>query len=496
MSGSNVVELPTATVARSTPAPNPWSWREVLGVDTEPRDGAVAFGIACLRIADPLITLGILLLLSRQFGLPSAGPAIALGVIAGLLVAHVFRDAAAAQPWYRDGYRGMANYILGSWMMVTGALFLLGAVTGYLDRYVNLPTLIWLLVTPLAIAAQHAGMRYALLRYLRAPGNKRRAIVIGATEVARHLTDALKSQAQGGIAIEGVFDDRSVSRIAYTDGPPLRGRMGDVSDYVKHHRIDVIYITLPMSQHERVLSLLDSLRDTTASIYFVPDLFVFDLIQGRIDGIAGLTVVAICESPFYGVKGVLKRFTDIVTAAAALSVGFPLLLLIALAVKLSSAGPILFKQRRYGLNGEEILVYKFRTMRVCEDGAHVLQATRKDPRVTAVGAFLRKTSLDELPQFINVLQGRMSVVGPRPHAVAHNELYRKLIKGYMVRHKVKPGITGLAQVSGLRGATEDVEHMRRRIECDLEYLRRWSLALDMQIVVRTALLLFRDKNAY
>jgi putative colanic acid biosynthesis UDP-glucose lipid carrier transferase len=174
----------------------------------------------------------------------------------------------------------------------------------------------------------------------------------------------------------------------------------------------------------------------------------------------------------------------------------PLLLVIALGVKLSSPGPVIFRQRRYGLDGKEITVYKFRSMMVCEDGGEIRQAQKGDSRMTRFGAFLRRTSLDELPQFINVLQGRMSIVGPRPHAVSHNEMYRKLIKGYMVRHKVRPGITGWAQVNGLRGETETLDKMQARIEHDLEYLRNWSLRLDLYIIFKTAFVVARDQHAY
>ncbi|HYA20278.1 MAG TPA: exopolysaccharide biosynthesis polyprenyl glycosylphosphotransferase, partial [Burkholderiales bacterium] len=174
----------------------------------------------------------------------------------------------------------------------------------------------------------------------------------------------------------------------------------------------------------------------------------------------------------------------------------PLLLIIAVAIKLTSPGPVIFKQRRYGLDGREIIVYKFRTMTVLEDGAAVNQAQKDDPRLTPLGKFLRSMSLDELPQFYNVLQGRMSIVGPRPHAVAHNEMYRKLIKGYMLRHKVKPGITGWAQVNGYRGETETLDKMSGRIDYDLDYLRNWSLRLDLYIIVRTVWVVLMKKNAY
>lgn len=209
-----------------------------------------------------------------------------------------------------------------------------------------------------------------------------------------------------------------------------------------------------------------------------------------------MPVVGICETPFTGTNQLIKRVSDVVLSTLILVLISPLLLLIAIGVKLSSPGPIIFKQKRNGLDGEEIVVYKFRSMRTLDNGNVVKQATKYDPRITRFGAFIRRTSLDELPQFINVLQGRMSIVGPRPHAVAHNEEYRRIIKSYMVRHKVRPGITGWAQVHGYRGETETIEKMQARVEFDLEYLRNWSLGLDLQIIIRTIRLMLFDRNAY
>jgi len=251
-----------------------------------------------------------------------------------------------------------------------------------------------------------------------------------------------------------------------------------------------------MTTQPRILKLLGDLRDTTASINFVPDILVTDLIQGHVDSINGIPVVSVCDTPFSGINGIVKRCSDIVLTLFILALISPIMLAIAIGIKLTSPGPILFIQRRYGLDGKDILVYKFRSMTVCEDGDLIQQATRHDKRITPLGAFLRKTSLDELPQFFNVLQGRMSIVGPRPHAVAHNEMYRKLIKGYMVRHKVKPGITGWAQVNGHRGETDLLEKMEARIEYDLDYLRNWSLKLDLAIIAKTALVVLNDKQAY
>ena len=325
---------------------------------------------------------------------------------------------------------------------------------------------------------------------------RRNAVIAGASDLGAKLARQLAGARLLGVWVVGVFDDRSEARRVKIDNVPVLGRLSDLPDYVKENHVDLIYITLPMASQPRIHKLLSELRDTTASIYFVPDIFTFDLIQARMDSIHGIPVVAVCETPFYGVSGLLKTLSDYLLAAVSLVLICPLLLGIALAIKLSSPGPVLFKQRRYGLDGKQISVYKFRTMTVLEDGDQIRQATRDDGRITPFGRFLRRTSLDELPQFINVLQGRMSIVGPRPHAVAHNEMYRKLIDGYMVRHKVKPGITGWAQVNGLRGETETVEKMRERIEYDLAYLRNWSLRLDLKILLRTILLVFRDRSAY
>ena len=274
------------------------------------------------------------------------------------------------------------------------------------------------------------------------------------------------------------------------------GGLTDVVPYVQKHNIEMVFISLPMASQPRIQKLMDELPDTTTSIYFLPDIYIFDLMQARFEYIGDLPVVAMNESPFTGIDGVVKNTSDFVLALLILILISPIMLCIALAVKFTSPGPIIFKQRRYGLNGEEIIVYKFRSMTVTEDGANIQQAKQNDQRLTKIGGFLRRTSLDELPQFFNVLEGKMSIVGPRPHAVEHNELYRKLIKGYMLRHKAKPGITGWAQVNGWRGETETLEKMKARIEHDLYYLKNWSIWLDLWIIFKTVLVVFKKDNAY
>jgi putative colanic acid biosynthesis UDP-glucose lipid carrier transferase len=383
-----------------------------------------------------------------------------------------------------------------NWLLIAFILLFFGYASQYIGNFPTEVVLAWLVAAPVTQLLAHFSARAYLRRAAAQEENQTRVIVVGCNEIGVRLADQFDGNPFLGVRCIGYFDDRSPERIAQLNNRPLLGRLKDLAAYVKANRVDQIYLALPMASQPRILSLLDDLKDTTASVFFAPDIFVTDLIQGRMDYVAGVPVVAVCDTPFTGINGVVKRITDIVLSIAILLLISPVLLAIVVGVKMTSPGPVLFRQRRYGLDGREIVVYKFRSMTVQEDGGVVRQATRNDQRITRFGGFLRRSSLDELPQFINVLQGRMSIVGPRPHAVAHNETYRKLIKGYMVRHKVKPGITGWAQVNGYRGETETVDKMQKRIEYDLEYLRNWSIGLDLWIIVKTIAVVFKDRNAY
>ena len=413
-----------------------------------------------------------------------------------ILALLVFSFTFPGHPPSRLSSRSDARDVVGYWIAIALLLFLVGSATHTLHVFDERALLAWAVSTPVALFAAHRLVPTLLPRMLATEALQRVAVIAGADELARRLSEQIGSTPFLGVRFVGFFDDRAASRTGNGVSSRVLGTLSELPDYVKKHQIDIIYITLPMVSQPRIVKLLDELRDTTASIYYAPDIFLYDLIQARMDSVGDMPVVSVCETPFYGLNGLVKRVSDVVLATVILLLVSPLMLAIAIGVKLSSPGPILFKQRRYGVDGREIIVYKFRTMKVLEDSDVVRQATRDDERVTPFGAFLRRNSLDELPQFINVLQGRMSVVGPRPHAVAHNELYRRLIKGYMVRHKVKPGITGLAQVNGLRGETETLEKMKARIEYDLAYLRNWSLPLDLQIVWKTIFVVLRKENAY
>jgi putative colanic acid biosynthesis UDP-glucose lipid carrier transferase len=419
-------------------------------------------------------------------------PAIgAVGMLTLTIAGQVFGQSKRASEMAGKPLSKAYSRILLEWGGIVSVLLFVAFAFKVSTDFSRTVMLTWFTVTPLGLFLAHS-LRGRANQLLANSAYAPRYIIIGANNVGFELFRRLPQK-----GFLGFFDFRSADRVAQIIDPEkLAGHCKDVADFARAHGVTAIYIALPLSNVPRIGAMVHALRDTTASIYFVPDVFAFDMIQARLVELNGMPAIAVCDTPFHGMDAVLKRVTDIFASALVLLLLSPLMLGIALAIKLTSRGPVLFTQRRYGLNGEEILVYKFRSMTVCEDGPVVTQASKQDSRVTRLGRFLRKTSLDELPQLLNVLEGKMSVVGPRPHAVAHNELYRKLIHGYMIRHKVRPGITGLAQVNGFRGETETVEKMRQRVKYDLEYLSSWSPWLDLKIILKTALVILRDPNAY
>ncbi len=446
------------------------------------------------RLLDPLIAIGLLYLVSVMIGHGFSAQHVVLAILTFFISSTVF---SWSDPW-RDvssrNFLSQLKSILLVWSTVVVLLLFFGYVAGLATLFTQHEVVLWLLLTPPVLLAAQIILQKASSG-LRRTGI-RSVVLVGVNELSVKLAERVDENPDLRMEVSGFFDDRDVSRQPDEQRVPLLGSMSDIPAYVRQNNINTIFISQPISAQPRIRKLLNELQDTTASIYFLPDIYVFDLIQARFDSVAGLPVVAICESPFTGINSMIKRGSDIVLASIIQLMLLPVMLGIAIAIKAGSPGPVIFRQRRYGLDGEEIIVYKFRSMTVCEDGARVVQATKDDQRITRVGAFLRKTSLDELPQFFNVLQGRMSIVGPRPHAVAHNELYRKQIKGYMLRHKVRPGITGWAQVNGLRGETDTLDKMEARIAYDLDYLKRWSLALDLWIILRTFKVVLTRDNAY
>ncbi|MBC8132032.1 MAG: undecaprenyl-phosphate glucose phosphotransferase, partial [Deltaproteobacteria bacterium] len=356
----------------------------------------------------------------------------------------------------------------------------------------------WMMGAALALTGWRVVGR-TVLRTLWANGKNLRTVAIaGATASAERLCEQIAERPWLGLKILGIYDDRGEDRRhVFMDTPCAHvGGSADLIEACRAGRIDVVYVALPLRAEERIGDLLHALANTTATVYLVADFLSYDLLSARWTSLGDSPLISIHDTPFQGMSGWMKRVEDIVAGFAILLLISIPLLMIGVLVKLTSPGPVLFRQRRYGLNGKEIRILKFRTMSVCEDGPQIAQAQKNDPRVTRFGAFLRRTSLDELPQFLQVLTGEMSIVGPRPHAVAHNEQYRSIIPGYMLRHKVKPGITGWAQVNGWRGETPTVRWMKKRVEHDIEYINNWSFFWDLKIILLTILGKKKNRNAY
>jgi len=448
-----------------------------------------------LMDALPAVLAGVMFYpLTRLYDVDFDRPFLVLSILAATLTLAVLPSNPTSQVVL--GRIELATNLLWRWAVLVACLLALGYVTKFSEEYSRRVVVTWVLVTPVLLVILQLALQSITRALLTDAAHARRAVIVGCTAASQELARRLARHTELGMSVAGFFDDRGSDRLGCAKYAQLLGRFGDVPDFVKDRNIDVIFIAIPPGQVARMRELVHELGDTTASIYYVPDVSGFDMIQQRTSEILGFPVVAMCETPFHGYRGLVKRLMDVSIASLALVILSPLLLGIAWSVKRGSPGPALFRQRRYGLDGREILVYKFRTMTVCEDGAQVTQAQKSDQRVTPIGKHLRRWSLDELPQLINVLQGTMSLVGPRPHAVAHNEEYRKLIKRYMVRHKVLPGITGLAQVRGCRGETARVEDMEARVVFDLEYMRNWSPLLDLQILVATVFAVVRTDRAY
>ncbi len=444
----------------------------------------------------------------------------AICIIVGLILAHHSPDDSSApmlssafaivgyifvseitglyRNWRGAKFSSEYGVVLLTWGITAGALIVVGTLADAQYGFSRQLFLAWIGATACLFGTSRSLLRFIQSGLLAYGINRRGYAIVGINELGIRLAGNIEKSFHLGMELVGFYDDRPADR---TGELPVKygERCGTLDELVAKTRageIDTVYITFPLRAEERTRRVTERLADSTASVYIVPDFFVFQLLHSRWNDILGVPVVSIFENPLLGVHGVLKRALDLVGAIVGLVLFAVPMLLIAALIKMTSPGPVFFRQKRYGLDGREIRVWKFRSMRVQEDGARVVQATKQDPRVTKIGAILRKTSLDEIPQLFNVLTGEMSLVGPRPHANAHNEEYRKQILGYMLRHKVKPGITGLAQVSGWRGETDTLDKMEGRIACDHRYIREWSLGMDIKILLKTLLVPFKHENVY
>ncbi|TFV90291.1 undecaprenyl-phosphate glucose phosphotransferase [Oxalobacteraceae bacterium OM1] len=384
----------------------------------------------------------------------------------------------------------------GAW----GVVVLTGLFFSFLIHHVGHVSRLWLFYWYAIGCAGLVAMRgaaYTVLRFMRQKGlNAKRVVIVGYGTTGQELHRRALALDWAGYDVKAVHIEPEDEQLLADPKVARIHTMKEINDYVVANRVHEIWITLPLTASPKLQELKYILRNTLVDIRWVPDILGLQMLTNKMSNFLGFPVVDLNQPVSAGVNGIVKEVFDRVFAFVTLVMLAPLFLVLAVLIKRSSPGPVFFRQPRLGLNGKPFMVYKFRTMKVHQEHNVVTQATKNDPRITSIGGFLRRTSLDELPQFINVLQGDMSVVGPRPHALQHNELYKDLLETYMLRHRVKPGITGWAQIHGYRGETDTVDKMAKRVQFDLHYIQHWSLWMDIRIIAWTAFRGWTGANAY
>ncbi len=451
------------------------------------------------KLVDALVIMSVLMVAVTVYDVHDWNLRYTNAVLAAVILFVTIGEIAAIyRPWRGETATRQFFQILFVWMQTLLFLLLLAYMFKDTGSFSRVATGAWVVATPILLSSWRILARGIFQYAISQKHLQRNALVWGNDASGDELARTIEQSPWLGLNLVGhpevnlAADPNTDDRISQATERCIQ----KIEARVRRGEIDIIYVALPHSGRSAVNELLERLADTTASVYLIPDVYTTSLMRGRWSNLAGIPIVSVYETPFWGVDGWVKRFMDLVLSGMLLAVLAIPMALVAAAIKLTSRGPVIFKQRRYGVDGREIRVWKFRTMTVCDDGDRFVQTTRQDPRVTLIGALLRRTSIDELPQLINVLKGEMSLIGPRPHPIAMNEHYRGKIKGYMLRHKVRPGITGWAQVNGWRGETDTLEKITKRVEHDLWYIQHWSLYLDARILLMTAFNGFIGRNAY
>jgi putative colanic acid biosynthesis UDP-glucose lipid carrier transferase len=449
-----------------------------------------------LRVIDIIIITFSLLVIMRGYNLVFDKDYLLVLVGVLFFYSYIGESLGLYRSWRLGRFSTICRLVLFNvtlaFLLMTLVLFLFK----YSEIYSRVTIAGWYLLSVIILIGWRFCVR-EVKRVRRAKGyNVQKIAIVGLTETGRNLYDEIIKHDELGFECVGFYDDREPSRLDGFDLSLIIGTINDAVELARSGQVKKLYVCLPMIAEKRIADIIEALGDSTADVLITPDFLLKNLMNARIGSVGEVDTISVFESPVNGMRRFYKRTFDIIFSLTAILALSPVLVIIGAAIKLNSPGAVIFKQDRYGLDGRKIKVWKFRSMSVTENSDVVTQATKGDARITKVGAFLRKTSLDELPQFFNVFKGDMSVVGPRPHAVAHNEEYRKLVTYYMLRHKVLPGITGWAQVNGWRGETDTLDKMEKRIEFDLAYIRNWTLWWDVKIVFMTIFKGFVGKNVY
>ncbi|WP_311734766.1 MULTISPECIES: undecaprenyl-phosphate glucose phosphotransferase [unclassified Paraburkholderia] len=392
-------------------------------------------------------------------------------------------------------WRPVFNVVLG-WLVVQACGLVIMFLLHRAASISRLWCVSWTVITAIGIAASHLSVHAMLGRRRRAGRNLRTVAMVGAGVHCDSVIANITRSPAAGFRVVATFNTLGDKKPG-GDGLPSFVRLREFADWVRREQVDEVWLALRMSDESTLLRVLDEFKDDLVNLRFIPDVSRLVMFDRNVVDLIGSPAINLMASPMTPYALMQKALFDRLFAFASLLVLLPIMLSIAVAVKATSKGPVLFTQRRKGADGRVFRIYKFRSMRPhAEQSGVIRQATRGDPRITRVGAFLRRTSLDELPQFLNVLRGEMSVVGPRPHAIEHDDEYRTIVDGYIHRYRIKPGITGWAQINGFRGETDEIEKMQGRVEHDLYYLRNWSFGMDMRIILATVAKGMLHRNAY
>lgn len=462
------------------------------------RDGH-ALSVYGLKLADVLVVglAGVLAHVVRFDVVGGLDGRYFYALLAGaLLTLVVFSELGVYRTWRSGARSAMYGRLLLGWAVVLGVLASVSFLSKTGEDFSRLWFAYWAGIGLVGLVAVRVLGRMLLGVLHRQGVGVRRVAVLGPADAVQQVLARIQNSPWVGFQVvavcaagEGVAD--------LNCSPAATPSIPELPDWLQQHPVDEVWLTWPMREEAQIRATIELLADSVVNIRWIPDIFTFRLINHGVTELAGMPMLDLSVTPISGINWLVKEVEDKVLAALIVLLISPVLLTVAAGVKLSSPGPVLFRQARHGWDGKQIEVWKFRSMKLHDESdGQVTQATRSDSRITPFGAFIRKTSLDELPQFFNVLQGRMSIVGPRPHAVAHNEQYKQLIPHYLLRHRMKPGITGWAQVNGLRGETDTLDKMRARVEYDLFYIEHWSVWLDLRIIAQTALKMFFDRSAY
>jgi putative colanic acid biosynthesis UDP-glucose lipid carrier transferase len=448
-----------------------------------------------LMSLDILINVGLLFLLT-QWRAPNFDSQYQVLLIMGVTASPYLYNLVGVYDKPIDAVTLFNRLARGLGMLIV-ALTVLAFLTKTSEYYSRLLIVSWFSLTFIFQFFSHLLVTRFFKRFIWKGEWSEPTLLVGASKVARYLATHVNNDDWLPIRFVGVIDDDEEALAKWdVDQTPIYRGIDLIPQLIIEKKIRRVMFALPLSDSAKVEKLYIDLLASNIDISWAPDIFGMPLVNPNIKEIYGVPVLGLSETPLIGARAHAKRLFDVVLASITLLMVSPIMAATALAIKFTSPGPIFFKQARHGWNGEEIYVWKFRSMRLHdEEKGVVTQATENDPRVTKVGRFIRKTSIDELPQLFNVLNGTMSMVGPRPHAVEHNNYYSELIHSYFARHRIKPGITGLAQVKGFRGQTKTLDKMIKRVEFDLEYINNWSLSLDIKILLQTVFVVI-SKDAY